>query len=166
MYDDIVLPIFGPLSSSKSDPQSYFSNEVKLGTRNVSISINLEDGYLSNEIVNELISFFNNLMEIKKNLDKEILYDFRKGYEVNDYIDFHLENIDEEIETIIGKEKDLQKIKEKLLSKIQLDKIHIYPSNLEDYVVFDYSIEENTFNHVIVFTVNEQGSINSIGMES
>ncbi len=166
MDDHIVLPIFGPIRSSKSDPQSYFSNEVKLGTRNVSISINLEDGSLSNEIVNELISFFNNLMEIKKSLDKEILYNFRKGYEVNDYIDFHLENMDEEIETIIGKEKDLQKIKEKLLSKIQLDKTHIYPSNLEDYAVFDYSITENTLNHVIVFTVDEQGSINSIGMES
>lgn len=162
MSNEMVLPLFGTLS--KLEAQHY--NRIRLGGRDVDITINLDETELTKSIFDELFLFFSTLHKTKESIDKEIIRNFKKGNVVNEYIELHLDNIDEEIITIIDGEKEIQKIKSNLLSKIELDKIVIYPNELEDYAIFDYSITPDTMNHVIVFILDEKGQINDIGMES
>lgn len=166
----IELPLFGKIDFTQLD--EYYAAETSYNGMKLRIDLNFENKNLSDEQAININKFLSNISAFDIQNKIEIEKDFNDDGESKDYIDFYLDELDEEeLRGIIDSENKDNSKEEQLLSKLILIRVGLYPDGKFDtdyFGVFDYSIEIDgePCNQLLVVKTNKTGDLDHITWES
>ena len=162
----IELKYFGKIDLNNTE--EYFDVIADINGNKVSMDLNIVDEKISKKTIEPTIRFLENLNEIEKNAHKQVLSDFKNGKIVNDYIEHHIEEFNNEELQSIGIEptESLEVKKMKFLNKIHLKRIGIYPEEWDSLAIFDYTINDGLTQYLIVLKFDNDGKFVDIYTES
>ncbi len=162
------LPYFEEL-----DPNSiedYYSVEVDFEGRKIKLDLNFEGGSIGKERMTLLKPFLEHLDTLNTKALKAIKEDFEDtedGDTVKDYIQHHLDELDEKsLSLIVDKANTAKSPEKQMLEKLQLVRIGFYPDNEDGFAILDYTIGRNITDYLVVAYVGEGGEVEYLSMES
>jgi len=85
---------------------------------------------------------------------------------VQEFLDFHLEEVDEELVALLSKTDQSLKKDQQLLSILDLRRIGFYPDKDEVFTVSDFGIDEEISRYVLVVNTTQDQELHYITMES
>ena len=160
------LPFFGEIDLAKLE--EYYEVTIQLNSNEVELDLNFSVENIEAGHLNSLAALLSNLAAIDAGNKAFIEQDYNgAGDTVRMYIDHHLDEIDdEELGNIIDLSNTDVDIKEQLVKALKLIRVGFYPGNEQDFAVFDYSIDPEFTQYLVVLFRNEKGEIHYITMES
>ncbi len=162
------LPYFGQIDLN--DLQEDYRTNIKLDGKDLSIDINFKNKTIHQDEINKVHVFLENITKFDKQNMKGIESDFKDSGETTDYIQFYIDELDEdELSNIIDIKKGNKG--KQLLSKLKLIRVGLYPDGKYDsecFGVFDYSIDIDgePCNQLLVINTDEKGNLDHITWES
>jgi len=162
----IELKYFGKIDLNKTE--EYIDILTNINENEVSIDLNIIEEKISKETIQPTIKFLENLSGIEKIAHKQVLSDFKNGNIVKDYIEHHIgEFNDEELKSLgIESTDSSENKKQKFLNKIHLKRIGIYPEEWDSLAIFDYTINDDLTQYLIVLKFDSNGKFVDIYTES
>lgn len=152
----IKLPYFGEIDLEEDFFEAEFTTN---NGQEISISIDFESEKPTENAIKSISTFLENIVSNTQNIkDRLLSSDFSS--EVNDYIQHHLEELktEPEIQAISSPEQFIEKLK--------VSSINIYPTKEERFFAFDFTIDEELTNYLLVVDLLEDLSISYITTES
>lgn len=165
-HEIVELKYFGKIDLNKTE--EYIDVIVDINGNKVSLDLNIIEETMSNKTIEPTITFLENLTEIEKTAHKQVFFDFKNGKIVNDYIEHHIgEFSDEELHSIgIESTDSPEEKKKKFLDKIHLKRIGIYPEEWDNLAIFDYTINDELTQYLIVLSFDSNEKFVDIYTES
>lgn len=145
----------------------YLETTIEFQNREIELDINTDVVLGKDSWVKEYEEYISKLEVFKEKIDKEIVEDFENDGITKEWVDFHLEELGEAIE----EERLLERCDKKLslgrqvLSIIKLRRIGIYPE-YEDYAIWDYILDDEISDEILVIVTDKNGEIVDITWES
>ena len=164
---NIELQHFGQVDINQLE--EYYSTKTEIDGEPIRLDLNFENKNISEEQVETIKKFLDNILAFDIQNKVVIKKDFKDEGETVDYLNFYMEELDEEeLSGIIDYgNQDVPK-EEQLLSKLRLIRVGLYPDYTNYYGVFDYSIdiEGEPCNQLLVVKTDKQGGLAHITWES
>ena len=165
MTEKIVLPIFGELDLQNIE--ELYESSFKFRQKEVLIDLNFETKNVTIQTLEAVKSFLGILKQSIILGYRELVFENVKDGATYDYIQFHIENMyKSELEKVDKLVHGNIAIEDKLFSLIHIHRIGIYPSIEEGFGVFDYKLELEKINHLVVVFFNKFGKVVYTGIES
>lgn len=145
----------------------YLETTIEFQNREIQLDINTDAVLGENNWVKEYEEYISKLEIFKEKIDKEIIKDFENDGVTKEWIHFHSEELMESIEengTLDNCDKSLP-IDRQILSALRLRRIGIYPE-YEDYAVWDYILDDEISDEILVIVTDKNGEIVDITWES
>ena len=145
----------------------YLETTIEFQNREIELEINTEVVLGKDSWVKEYEEYISKLEVFKEKIDKEIVEDFENEGITKEWVDFHLEELGEAIEEE-GLLKECDKklsLDRQVLSIIKLRRIGIYPE-YEDYAIWDYILDDEISDEILVIVTDTNGEIVDITWES
>lgn len=145
----------------------YLETTIKFQNREIQLDINTDVVIGKDSWVKEYEEYISKLEIFKEKIDKEIIKDFENEGITKEWVDFHLEELGEAIEEE-GLLKECDKklsLDRQVLSIIKLNRIGIYPE-YEDYAIWDYILDDEISDEILVIVTDKNGKIVDITWES
>jgi Protein of unknown function (DUF2004) len=133
---------------------------------------------INDSLLSQLIDSLENLPVLIALADAAYKSDFKEGGETKeDYIDHHLEELDQDVleKLLVDADTTLSKDRQ-LLSKLHLVRVGFYPFDPNRFIVFDYKIgkhctlcatpDEEITNYLVVVRMNDKKEILHVTTES
>ena len=142
---------------------------IEIDQQNINIDLNFENNKPTDNQLNSLDLFLNQLSKIIKINETKIRSEFVSSVDnvVNEYISYHLSEIPkDELHQLIDYNNKSKSDRLKLFEKIKLTRVGIYPQDNERYAIFDYTIGEKYTQYLIVITTDKNGKIIDVTTES
>ena len=148
----------------------YLETTIELQNREIQLDINSDAVLGENNWVKEYEEYISKLETFKEKIDKKIIKDFENGGVTKEWIDFHSEELMESIEengTLDNCDKNLP-IDRQILSALRLRRIGIYPEyeGEEYYAIWDYILDDEISDEILVIVTDKNGEIVDITWES
>lgn len=165
-----TLPFFGDIDIHNLN-QDYRVNSVVDGVK-LSLDINFENTKIESKDFNLIKDFLNDIASFDKQNRKYILQDLKDGGEAEDYLNFYIDELDdEELSALIDLGEEALDPRIQLFMILKLVRVGLYPEKQFDsneYAVFDYSIEieRAMSNQMLVVVTNENGALHHVTWES
>ena len=162
----IELKYFGKINLNKTD--DYVDVIIEVNGNEISLDLNFTEESVPEKIMEPTIRFLEDLDETESIAHNQIIYDFKNGRAVNDYIEHHIKEFsDFELQSIgIDPAISFEEKKQQFLNKIHLKRIGIYPEEWDSLAIFDYTISDELTQYVIVVQFNSDGKIVDVYVES
>lgn len=159
------IPFFGDVDIESL--QNCYRIEIDFNGRKLDLDLNFESSSLDKDKLNLIIKILENLKEWSEKTKEFIKKEFQTGSEVDDYIEFHLEELfEEDLEKLLKTaDKEITQ-KEQLLSVLKLERIGFYPEDTRHYAIFDFVTDREISDNLLVVKLNEKGELDLITMES
>lgn len=167
---NIELPHFGQIDFTQLD--EYYVAEFALNGQTIHVDLNFENNNMTEDQAVTIMKFLENIYAFDIKNKTAIDKDFNDEGEATDYINFYLDELEEEeLSGIIDFENPHKSKQEQLLSKLRLIRVGLYPHEkfgAGSYGVFDYSIDIDgePCNQLLVIKTNETGNLHQITWES
>jgi Protein of unknown function (DUF2004) len=164
------LPYFGQINLNELADD--YRTTINLDGKDLRIDINFENKTIRQDGIYLVNNFLQNISKFDTQNLKIIETDFNEVGETSDYIEFYLDELDEEeLSNIIDIDNTNVSRQIQLLSKLKLIRVGLYPDGKygADYFgVFDYSIDIDgePCNQLLVVKTNEKGELDHITWES
>ena len=145
----------------------YLETTIEFQNREIQLDINTDAVLGKNNWVKEYEEYISKLETFKEKIDKEIIKDFENNGITKEWVDYHSEELMESIEenaTLDNCDKNLP-IDRQILSALKLNRIGIYPK-YEDYAVWDYILDDEISDQILVIVTDKNGEIVDITWES
>lgn len=145
----------------------YLETTIEFQNREIELDINTDVVLGKDSWVKEYEEYISKLEVFKEKIDKEIIKDFENNGITKEWVDFHLEELGEAIEEE-GLLKECDKklsLDRQVLSIIKLRRIGIYPE-YEDYAIWDYILDDEISDEILVIVTDKNGEIVDITWES
>lgn len=147
-----------------------YRTNIQLDGKDLSIDINFKNKTIQQDEIIKVNFFLENISKFDKQNLKAIELDFKNSGETSDYIQFYIDELDDnELSNIIDVKKANKE--KQLLSKLKLIRVGLYPDGKFDseyFGVFDYSIDIDgePCNQLLVINTDEKGKLHHITWES
>ena len=145
----------------------YLETTIEFQNREIQLDINSDAVLGKDSWVKEYEEYISKLEVFKEKIDKEIIKDFENDGITKEWVDYHSEELMESIEengTLDSCDKNLP-IDRQILSALKLNRIGIYPK-YEDYAVWDYILDDEISDQILVIVTDKNGEIVDITWES
>lgn len=145
----------------------YLETTIEFQNREIQLDINSDAVLGENSWVKDYEEYISKLETFKAKIDKEIIKDFENEGITKEWIDFHSEELIESIKengTLDNCDKSLP-IDRQILSALKLRRIGIYPK-YEDYAIWDYILDDEISDEILVIVTDKEGEIVDITWES
>ena len=145
----------------------YLETTIEFQNREIQLDINSDAVLGENTWVKEYEEYISKLETFKEKIDKEIIKDFENDGITKEWVDYHSEELMESIEengTLDSCDKNLP-VDRQILSALKLNRIGIYPK-YEDYAVWDYILDDEISDEILVIVTDKNGEIVDITWES
>ena len=145
----------------------YLETTIEFQNREIQLDINSDAVLGENNWVKEYEEYISKLETFKEKIDKEIIKDFENNGITKEWVDYHSEELMKSIEengTLDNCDKNLP-IDKQILSALKLNRIGIYPK-YEDYAVWDYILDDEISDQILVIVTDKDGEIVDITWES
>ncbi|WP_175635209.1 DUF2004 domain-containing protein [Pedobacter ghigonis] len=146
--------------------EDYYSTNIEFGGRQIQLDINFESNTIDE---NRLLTVNNILAELPdfvEKLNHFIQEDFKTGTDVQEYLDFHLDELDEELDSLLSTTDQKLNKPEQLLSVVSLRRIGFYPDEDDNFTVADFGLDSEISQYVLVVNTTGDQELNYITMES
>ena len=151
----------------------YLETIIELQNREIQLDINTDAVLGKDSWVKEYEEYISKLETFKEKIDKEIIKDFENNGVTKEWVDYHSEELMESIEdngTLDSCDKNLP-IDRQILSALKLNRIGIYPEyeNIdgeEYYAIWDYILDDEISDQILVIVTDKNGEIVNITWES
>lgn len=164
------IPYFGEIDITNLE--DYYEVEVTINENKVRLDLNFEDTSVDENTCQDIKNFLENLDRYDHQNKLFIENDFNGNGNALDYINFYLEELDQdELSAIIDLDDENGSREQQLLNKLVLIRVGLYPDESEDsnhFAIFDYSIfiDGEACNQLLVVITNKAGELNYITWES
>ena len=171
--EEYMLPYFGPIDLANLKER--YHTKIAFPDHGYIISLDLNFGkkQLEQKVADEIANFLSGLEELDEQNHLAINKDFIDQQSGTfEYFQFYLEELDqEELAKIVGKNEDKTPIEIRLLQKMRLARLGLYPdgkSYSNYFAVFDYSIDIDgqPCNQVLAIKMGKDGIPMAIDWES
>ena len=145
----------------------YLETTIEFQNREIQLDINTDAVLGKDSWVKKYEEYISKLETFKEKIDKEIIKDFENDGITKEWVDYHSEELMESIEengTLDSCDKNLP-IDRQILSALKLNRIGIYPK-YEDYAVWDYILDDEISDEILVIVTDKNGEIVDITWES
>lgn len=159
------LPHFDEIDLNQFE--EYYNVDIEENGQNVNIDLNFEGTKIDAQLFDLIKTIIENIeLEDSKNRTY-ITADFKygDGDTVKEYLEFHIEELAEELSEVVNFEDKSKSPEEQLMEKLKLDRIGFYPEN-ESFVVFDYIVDKELSDQIIVVNVDKEGKLLNLAWES
>ncbi len=145
----------------------YYEVDIDFKGMPLQLDLNFEDTNIEEANLDYVKSILADLDGTLLKVNDFIQNDYKSGEDVQEFLTFHLEELDnDELESLLSdSDKSLTK-DEQLLSIIKLKRIGFYPEDNDEYAIFDFVTDEEISQYLLVVKVNSKGELDHITMES
>ena len=164
------LPYFDQIDITSLD--EYYNVEAKLNDNIIRLDINFDKKSIDENTYQNINTFLENINNFDEQNKSLIDKDLKESGQSLDYINFYLDELDQnELATIIDIDDANNPKDKQLINKLKLIRIGLYPDGKygADYFgVFDYSIDIDgePCNQLLVVKTNKTGELDHITWES
>lgn len=146
--------------------EDYQETDIHLGNLDIQLDLNLEVVLGKKDWILEYDEYVSKLSIYKEKIEKKLNEDFDDWGLTKEWIDWHIEGFDKEcLEKLTeGVDKNLP-LDEKLLRAINLVRVGIYPG-YEDYAIWDFMLDREFSDEILVVVTDNKGEIVDITWES
>lgn len=166
----INLPYFGQIDLIEL--KEYYKVKIELNKNEFGIKLSFKNNSISAEEAEKIVIFLNNISYFELQNRIYIDKDFEEEGETADYLNFYMQEFDDdELSKIVDFNDKDNLIENQLLHKLKLISVWIYPDGkygADYYGIFDYTIEIDgeACNQLLVVNTNKSGDLNHISWES
>jgi len=146
---------------------AHYSKEVIIESKLIDIDLNFKTNILDITQIQKLNFCLNNIKSVIDKSWEWILSDYQNGDDVNEYISFHLDDFfaDNPEEILEGTDTSLDN-KDRFLQTLHVNRIGVYPSSNENYLVIDWMTNPDLSNYILVVNVNDKLELEYLTVES
>lgn len=161
----LEIPYFGPIDTTAVN--DYYSLQVKVGKHTVELDINFKQKSIDQTRLTLLLDFLKDIETVIADSWSAIKRNFENGSEVAEYINFHLEELDDPtLKALLSKADKLLPIDEQILSVIKINRIGFYPESKNIFAIVDFNLDFKISDYILVVVMNDDKTLNYITMES
>lgn len=166
VFQDFDIEYFGKLNSN--DLKEYYDTLIEVNQQKISIDLNFNDEYIGIENLKETNIFLQNLEKHILKTNSLLLNELKNNIVIKEYVEYHLNefNEDELLNLNIELTDDFEKKYLKFLKQIHIKRIGIYPDDLNYFAIFDYTINEELTQYLIVMSLDSKGNLIDVVEES
>lgn len=158
------ITYFGKIDNKEED---YFEGHTTLDNKDVELDLDFcnydgdPEGWSE-----ELENYLSNLLKYKTEIDKAILKDYENGGTTNEYVRWHLDEWDA-IGDLLPNADSTETKEEQFLSLLiqRVARIFFYPGD-NHYAVWDYMIDDENSDEIVVVHTDNKGQILDVTWES
>ena len=160
-----TLTNFGEIDTDNLE--EYYDAEIFLNGRQIEMDITFDEKSISVDKLEKINQWLTNIQKLDELGITTIKDDFKNGNNVKEYIEHHLDELDnDDIETLISKATEGTTKEEKMLFSIKLKRIGFYPETEERFINLDYTLDNELTDYLVVLDFTEDGKLHYITMES
>lgn len=160
----MILPCFEELKPNEL--KDYYSTDMEIEGRQIQVDLNFSNTSIAESRLLKVNEILEKLPEFISKLSSFIQEDYKIGEDVQEFLDFHLDEIDEELASLLSKTDQSLKKDEQLLSILTLRRIGFYPDNDETFAVADFEIDQDISQYILVVNTTKDQELHYIIMES
>ena len=146
--------------------EDYYSTNIEFEDRQIEIDLNFSNTSIAESRLLKVNVILEKLPEFVGKLNGFIQDDFKNRNDVQEFLDFHLDEIAEELVPLLLRADQSLKKDEQLLSILDLKRIGFYPDNDEIFTVSDFGLDEEISQYVLVVNTTQDQELHYITMES
>ncbi len=160
------LPFFGEIDPTELE--EYYDVNIELNGNTIKLDISFDEESIDTSNLNALVALSGNLTDLDDGNKALIELDYGgEGDTVKTYINHHLEDMDgDELAGIIDVANTSVSPQQQMLKAFKLVRVGFYPDDEEHFAIFDYSIDPELTQYLVVISRNRKGEVSYITMES
>lgn len=158
------LQYFGELDQNALE--DYYSTDIEINGHQIKMDLNFEDTSIAEDRLLKVNALLEKLPEFVAKLGGFIHDDFKSGTDVREFLDFHIEEVDEALATLLLTADQSLKKDEQLLSVLSLRRIGFYPDEDEAFTVSDFETDPEISQYLLVVNTTIDQELHYITMES
>ncbi|MGH1335160.1 MAG: DUF2004 domain-containing protein [Aureispira sp.] len=163
------LPHFEEIDLTQLD--EYYNVEIEQKGLKIGIDLNFEKKEIEAQLFDEIKKIIENIESEDSKNRIYITSDFKdeNGDTVKEYLEFHIEELAEELSGIINFEDKSSSPEKQLLEKLKLGRIGFYPDGkygTESFVVYDYIVDRELSDQIVVVNIDKEGKLINLAWES
>ena len=163
----ITLPYFGRIDSTSLD--EYYDTEIPFNGNQIQIDLNFENKSINTERLDLVKEFIENISAYDTKNKKYIEQDYSNEDcdTVRTYVEHYIESFDkDELSEFIDFDNKTLTPEIQLMNSLRLVRIGFYPDSEENFATFDYSINPEIADQLVVIFMGSTGEMNYMTMES
>ena len=131
------------------------------------LDLNFENSSIDEKNLRQTANLLENLKESIDKVKGFINEDFQTGDAVDEYITFHLEELfEEDLDELLKDTDKTLSQREQFFSLLHLERIGFYPECENHHTVFDFVVNRDFSDNLLVVKLKENGELDHITMES
>ncbi|WP_044212469.1 DUF2004 domain-containing protein [Flammeovirga sp. OC4] len=163
------LPHFEEIDLIQLD--EYYNVEIEHKGHKIGIDLNFEGKEIETQLFDEIKKIIENIESEDSKNRTYITSDFKdeNGDTVKEYLEFHIEELAEELSGIVNFQDKSNSPEKQLLEKLKLGRIGFYPDGKygsESFVVFDYIVDRELSDQIVVVNIDKEGKLINLAWES
>lgn len=161
------LPYFKEIETSQIE-ESY-SVDIKIKDQEIGIGLNFKETQAEAELFDKIKSFLENIeqQDSKNRIFIDADFNNENGDTVREYIEFHTEELS--LSEFIDYKNKIVSPDKQLIEKLKLVNIGFYPDGKYDseaFAIFDYTIDREITDQLIVVNIDKNGELLNLAWES
>jgi hypothetical protein len=164
---EYTLPHFGKIDTSNL--KEYYNVKIAFNENDVRIDLNFDGKSIDTKHLDNVKKIIKDLETYDQQNVTYIEQDYKdKGTDtVRTYIEHHLEEIDEaELLDVIDLTDKADNKEIQVLKALHLVRVGFYPHSKKKFVTFDYSLDRDLTDYLVVINTDENGKLVNMTMES
>jgi hypothetical protein len=161
------LPHFADLNPSNLE--EYYDVDIEFNGQEVQIDLNFENKSIDPGRL-EIAKWFIENISVFDTKNKQYIeqdYADEERDTVRSYVEHYMDYFDnEELSTFIDFDNKAISPEVQLIKALRLIRIGLYPNSEDSFATFDYSIDPDTTDQLVVISIRSNGEMNYMTMES
>ncbi len=162
-----ALPLFGNVDTENLE--EYYDVVVDFNGQEIQVDLNFESNTCDTKRLDIVKHFIENIVAFDKKNKGYIEQDYadEECDTVRTYVEHHLENIDkDDLSELIAFNNERKSPDIQLVNALRLVRLGLYPDSAENFATFDYSIDPEMTDHLVVIFTFSTGDMNYMTIES
>lgn len=161
------LPHFEELDTENLE--EFYEVEVEHNDDVIEIDLNFENKKIDPARLDLVKQFIENISTFDKQNKKHIQADYadKDKDTIKSYVEYHLDELDKnDLRQVVDFSLKTINPRLQLVNALHLIRVGLYPDSEDQFAIFDYSIDRDLTDYLVVIFSNEKGEIDYMTMES
>jgi uncharacterized protein YbcC (UPF0753/DUF2309 family) len=161
----IHLPFFNEINADEIT--DYYEVDIEFEQRNIQLDLNFDETSIEPDRLLIVKSYLDDLSAIIDIAQKEIDNDFANGDEVQEFLNFHTTEMDQdELDDLLKNADKSLSVDQQILSVVQLKRIGFYPEEEDEFAILDFVLHEEVSQYILIVKMSDSKTVDHITMES
>ncbi|MGL5681533.1 MAG: DUF2004 domain-containing protein [Marinifilaceae bacterium] len=146
-------------------PKKSYEGHIKIENHEVKLGLVIENKPENDNWADLYNCYAKRLLTLKPEMDKALKQNYDEERQASDYIDFMLEQLDDNvIANLVEDEDDNKPIEERMFATMQLMEIDFYPAG-DNFAKWRYTLGKNVTDRAVNIYTNTEGIVQYIARD-